>query len=54
MTKMTTFDDIKKALFNIMTDPVVIHEMEGGHLALMFNPDEFTKVINDFMEKQEL
>ena len=50
----TFTDDIKKALFNIMTDPVVIHEMEGGHLALMFNPDEFTKVINDFMEKQEL
>lgn len=50
----TFTDDIKDALIDIMTEPVVIREMEGGHLALMFNTDEFMKIINDFMEAQEM
>lgn len=50
----TFTDDIKDALCNIMTEPAVVRNMEGGHLALMFNPDEFMKLINDFMEKQGL
>lgn len=31
----TFTDDIKEALINIMTDPVVVRDVEGGHLAMM-------------------
>ena len=50
----TFTEDIKEALINIMTKPTVIREIEGGHLALMFNPDSYISIINDFMKKQEL
>lgn len=45
----TFSDDIKEALCNMMTNPTVIHEVEGGHLAIMFNPDGYIKVIDEFI-----
>lgn len=50
----TFTDDIKEALINIMTEPKVIRKVEGGHLALMFNLDNYISIINDFMKAQEL
>jgi len=46
--------DIKEALFDMMEEPQVIRDMPGGHLAIMFNPDEFLSVIDSFLEKQVL
>ena len=37
----TFTDDIKEALCNMMSEPTVIHEVEVGHLAIMFNPDGY-------------
>lgn len=45
----TFTDDIKKALCNIMPQPKVIDEVEGGHLAIMFNPDGYIQLIDDFI-----
>ena len=45
----TFTDDIKEALCNMMSEPTVIHEVEGGHLAIMFNPDGYIKVIDEFI-----
>ena len=45
----TFTDDIKEALCNMMSEPTVIREVEGGHLAIMFNPDGYIKVIDEFI-----
>ncbi|MBQ7875626.1 MAG: alpha/beta hydrolase [Oscillospiraceae bacterium] len=45
----TFTDDIKNALFNMMSEPKIISKVEGGHLAIMFNPDEYIKLIDDFI-----
>lgn len=45
----TFTEDIKEALCNMMSEPTVIHEMEGGHLAIMFDPDGYIKVIDEFI-----
>lgn len=45
----TFTDDIKKALCNMMTEPEVIDEVDGGHLAIMFNPDGYIKRIDEFI-----
>ena len=45
----TFTDDIKTALINIMPEPEVIHNLQGGHLALLFHPDEFIQTISDFI-----
>ena len=45
----TFTDDIKEALCNMMSEPTVIHEVEGGHLAIMFNPDGYIKVVDEFI-----
>lgn len=45
----TFTDDIKKALCNMMTEPTVIDEVDGGHLAIMFNPDGYIKLIDEFV-----
>ena len=51
----TTFtDDIKEALIDIMPSPAVVRKIEGGHLAMVFNPDAFLKIINRFMDSQKL
>lgn len=50
----TFTDDIKEALIDIMPEPTIVREVEGGHLALMFNTDNYISIINDFMEKQEI
>ena len=47
----TFTDDIKKALCNMMTDPTVIDEVDGGHLAIMFNPDGYIRLIDEFISK---
>lgn len=50
----TFTDDIKEALINIMTEPKVIRDLKGGHLAVMLNPDEMLGVIDDFIASQKL
>lgn len=50
----TFTDDIKEALINIMTEPTVVRNVNGGHLAMMFNTDNYMKVVNDFMDSQKL
>ncbi len=45
----TFTDDIKESLCNMMSEPTVIHEVEGGHLAIMFNPDGYIKVVDEFI-----
>ena len=45
----TFTDDIKEALCNIMTAPTVIDRVDGGHLAIMFNPDGYIKLIDNFI-----
>lgn len=50
----TFTDDIKEALINIMTEPVVVNNIEGGHLAMMFNTDNYIKIIDEFLDSQNL
>jgi len=45
----TFTEDIKRALCNMMTEPKVVAEVEGGHLAIMFNPDGYIKLIDEFI-----
>ena len=45
----TFTEDIKKALCNMMSTPKVIDEVDGGHLAIMFNPDGYIKLIDEFI-----
>ncbi|MBQ8814942.1 MAG: alpha/beta hydrolase [Lachnospiraceae bacterium] len=45
----TFTDDIKMALYNMMSGPRVINEVEGGHLAIMFNPDGYIRLIDEFI-----
>ena len=45
--------DIKDELIGMMPEPTVLHEIPGGHLAMMFDTDCFMKTVNDFMDKQE-
>ncbi len=45
----TFTDDIKEALCNMMSEPTVIHEVEGGHLAIMFNPEGYINLIDEFI-----
>lgn len=46
--------DIKDALIESMTEPTVVRELPGGHLAMMLDTDNFMKIIDDFMKEQEL
>lgn len=46
----TFTDDIKKALCAMMPQPKVIDEVEGGHLAIMFDPDGYIRLIDDCIE----
>lgn len=48
----TFTDDIKQALCNMMSAPQVIDKVEGGHLAIMFNPDGYIKLIDDFIANE--
>ncbi len=50
----TFTDDIKEALINIMTEPKVIRDLKGGHLAVMLNPDEMLSIIDEFIASQKL
>ena len=45
----TFTEDIKMALCNMMSEPRVIDEVEGGHLAIMFNPDGYIRLIDEFI-----
>ena len=46
--------DVKDALIDAMPDPEVVRDITGGHLAMMFDMDNFMKTINDFMDGQGL
>lgn len=50
----TFTDDIKEALINIMTEPCVVRDIKGGHLAIMLNPDELVRIIDRFFSSQQL
>lgn len=45
----TFTDDIKEALINIMTEPKVVRDINGGHLAVMLKPDDTLKIIDEFI-----
>ena len=47
----TFTDDIKNALCNMMPQPKIIDEIDGGHLAIMFNPDGYIQLIDEFIGK---
>ena len=49
----TFTSDIKEGLISDMPDPVVNRDISGGHLAMMFDTDNFIKVIDSFMSEQE-
>ncbi|MCM1127260.1 MAG: alpha/beta hydrolase [Lachnospiraceae bacterium] len=46
--------DIKEALIESMTNPTVVRELPGGHLAMMLDTDGFMEIIDNFMDGQEL
>ena len=46
--------DIKNALAEIMPDPTVYSDISGGHLAMMFETDNYMKKFYDFMNDQVL
>lgn len=46
--------DIKEALIESMTDPMVVRELPGGHLAMMLDTDGFMEIINRYMDGQGL
>lgn len=48
---LTFTKDIKKALCDMMSEAKVIEEVDGGHLAIMFNPDGYIKLIDEFITK---
>ncbi|MCM1050167.1 MAG: alpha/beta hydrolase [Clostridiales bacterium] len=50
----TFTEDIKDALIESMTEPTVVRELPGGHLAMMLDTDNFMKIIDDFMKEQKL
>lgn len=50
----TFTNDIKEALINIMTEPKVVRDIKGGHLAMMLNPDEMLSIIDEFIASQKL
>lgn len=50
----TFTDDIKEALINIMTEPKVVRDIKGGHLAIMLNPDETLRIVDEFIGSQKL
>jgi pimeloyl-ACP methyl ester carboxylesterase len=45
-------DELKEALIRLMPQPVVITDIEGGHLALVVNPEEYMKQINTFISER--
>lgn len=44
--------DLKQAMFRLMTEPEVITDFEGGHLALMISPDKYFALLDDFLQKR--
>ena len=50
----TFTDDIKEALINIMTQPKVVPNVQGGHLAIMLNPEKTSVIIDEFISSQQL
>ena len=50
----TFTDDIKEALINIMTEPKVVRDLKGGHLAIMLSPHEILGIIDEFISSQQL
>eukprot|EP00833_Pecoramyces_ruminatium_P017782 jgi/Orpsp1_1/1191814/evm.model.d7180000088678.1 len=48
-----TFNEsCKKDLSNIMTNPTVITNITGGHLALMINMDKYIEEVNKYINKR--
>jgi pimeloyl-ACP methyl ester carboxylesterase len=45
-------DELKDALIRLMPHPTVIRNMEGGHLALLINPEEYTNKITSFISER--
>ena len=50
----TFSDDLKDALINIMTEPMVIRNIKGGHLAIIFNPEDTLMLVDEFINSQNL
>lgn len=50
-----TFNDhVKNTLISIMPDPIVVTDILGGHLALVFRFERYMQVINQFIESQSI
>lgn len=45
-------DNVKKALIRLMPDSTLVHNLEGGHLALIVNPDIYIQKIDDFLSER--
>lgn len=45
-------DELKNALVRLMPPPVVIHNMDGGHLALITNPEDYVNKIITFISER--
>lgn len=46
-------DNVKNTLISIMPDPLVVTDIQGGHLALMLKFDTYRQVILKFIDSQE-
>ena len=44
--------ELKDALIRLMPEPVVIPHIEGGHLALLLNPDDYVNKITAFIDER--
>ncbi|MCT4545046.1 MAG: alpha/beta hydrolase [Vallitalea sp.] len=45
-------DELKDALIRLMPDSSVIHNINGGHLALIVNPQNYINMINTFISER--
>ncbi len=48
----TFSDGVKNALIELMPNPTMITDLEGGHLALMVNCDRYVDIIVDYIGKR--
>lgn len=46
---LTFTPDMKKALFDLMTNPQIITDFNGGHLALLLDSDRYLAIVEQFL-----
>ena len=45
-------DSLKRDLVDLMTDPVVMRDLKGGHLAMMASLDEYADTVARFVRER--